>query len=337
MPIWLLLCELRFSPPAWRGPEMRCGTSRPSRLSWSPYGLPVSWQVMNVSDSPSIRPAPPLPLRHMDVSGTIPPPRSKSVPRPPPPFVLALRVPVISAGPTSPPLVAVLFAPLLPARPSIVGAILSCVSRLGGESRRMLSNSNNISAGSALSPKQKTRNRRARRWAKPKYWASRMRHAAVPRGPETTPALSHPAGGVMASSAPTSPASKQPKALSSVERTPGTFSQRVILGRIACTTSIKRRVRLPRSSRSDFRKPATLNAWQGVPAISKSTGIARSVKSGAVISPRFSNPGLRSAIREHGNGSISAHHFQSTQGIACSGARIPLHIVAPVIPGKYTP
>ncbi len=240
----------------------------------------------------------------------------------------------MSSGQINPPLVAKLFAPLLPARPSVVGATLCPASRLGGVSRRRLSNSNSISAGSALSPKQKIRNKRARRWAKPKYWASRMRHAAVPRGPETTPALSHPVGEWMASSAPTSPARKQPKALSSVERTPGTFSQTVNLGRSSCTTSMKRSVKLPRLSDSDLRSPATENAWQGVPAISKSTGAARFVKSAAVMSPRFRTPTWRSDIKEQGKDSISAHHFQSTQGIACSGARMPLHIVAPVKRGS---
>ena len=173
--------------------------------------------VTNVSLSTSILLCPP-PLRHRATTGSCPrlsPPLS--TPRP-----LLVRL-------------------------GAVGWVTPCpASRLGAISRRMLSNSSSISAGSVPSPKQKTTNKRARRWAKPKYWASRMRHAAVPRGPVATPALLHPAVGAMASSAPISPAKKQPKALSAVESIPGTFSHKTARGLTACTISTKRKVKFPR-------------------------------------------------------------------------------------------
>ena len=72
---------------------------------------------------------------------------------------------------------------------------------------------------------------RFRRWARPKCWASKIRHAAHRVGPSTTPAPVHPpSGSGMGAVRPTKPPKKAPKALSLVLRTPGTFSQRIHAG-----------------------------------------------------------------------------------------------------------
>lgn len=60
------------------------------------------------------------------------------------------------------------------------------------------------------------------------------------------------------------------------------------------------------------------------------------MKSAAITSPRF-GVSQCALMTEHGNGSISAHHFQPTHGIAASGARIPEKQVAPVIAPSALP
>ena len=169
-----------------------------------------------------------------------PPSQSKSVPRPPP---------------------AVL-------REGMVGATCR-VSLLGAVSRRTPSNSKRTAAGSKSALALATTNTRRRRWATPKYWASRTRHATALLGPSTKPAFAHrPPGGTSASSSPASAPRKHPNALSLVERTPGTFSQKMMDFRcssIASAISQKVRDKLPRASSSDWRRPATEKAWQGVP------------------------------------------------------------------------
>jgi hypothetical protein len=82
-----------------------------------------------------------------------------------------------------------------------------------------------------------------------------------------------------------------------VLRTPGTFSQKMMEGRcssIASAISQKVSERLPRSSSSERRKPATLNAWQGVPPhrMSGTSTAPERIRSGRrVMSPRFGTPG----------------------------------------------
>jgi len=172
---------------------------------------------------------------------------------------------------------------------------------LGAESRRRPSHSRRTEAGSNPARALATTNTRRRRWASPKYWASRTRQATVRWGPATTPALVHPvaANGSMAVSQPASAERKQPKALSAVLRTPGTFSQKTMAGSspradrtwsIAFAISQKVRDRLPRASSRDFRNPATENAWHGVPPQNRSgasTSPARIISGRRVISPRF--------------------------------------------------
>ena len=116
-------------------------------------------------------------------------------------------------------------------------------------------------------------------------------------------------------------------------RSPGTFSNSSQRGRIVLTSSTNRRERLPRAPSIPARWPATEKSWQGAPATRRSIGPywpVRSAKSSAFTSPRFGSSGRWPLITEHGKGSISAHHFQSTHGIAVSGAKIPLNIVDPV-------
>lgn len=220
-------------------------------------------------------------------------------------------------------------------------------SRPGAGCQRRLSTTGSSASAAAQSPAppRASTKTRFRRWARPKNWASKHRHAAQRRGPETTPASVHPRprGGSTAASRPTSPARKAPKALSPTLRTPGTFSQTTKAGgfpaarrrwSIASTILTKRRVRLPRSSSRDLRSPATEKAWQGRPATitsGRATAAARSTKSSAVISPRFAEPGKRCAWTALAKGSISACHAQSIQGAAHSGAPMPLHRVAPII------
>src|SRR5690606_31263670 len=107
----------------------------------------------------------------------------------------------------------------------------SRASRLGAESLRTPSHSKSTVAGSNPSRALATTNTRRRRCAKAKYWASRVRQAIARRGPYTAPAFAHlPPGARSGSSSPARPARKHPKALSLVERTPGTFSQKTIAG-----------------------------------------------------------------------------------------------------------
>lgn len=197
-----------------------------------------------------------------------------------------------------------LFVPPLSARSVRALATLCPVSLLGGESRRTPSYSRRTAAGSNPSRALATTKTRLRRWAKPKYWASRTRHATVLWGPCTTPASVHlPPGGTSGSSSPASPARKQPKALSLVESTPGTFSQKTMdaaipaLRRtesIASAISQKMSDRFPRASLRDRRRPATLNAWQGVPpqnTSGASTSPKRMRVGKVVMSPRFGTSG----------------------------------------------
>ena len=204
-----------------------------------------------------------------------PPSRSKSVPRPPPPVL----------------------------REGIVGATFP-VSLLGAVSRRTPSNSKRTAAGSKSALALATTNTRRRRWATPKYWASRTRHATALWGPNTQPAFVHfPPAGSSGNSSPASPAKKHPNALSLVLRTPGTFSQKTMQGwaprtdlvvSIALAISQKVKDRLPRASSKDLRSPATENAWHGVPPQNRSGASTSPLKmrSGKVVmSPRLGTSG----------------------------------------------
>ncbi len=194
----------------------------------------------------------------MLATGCNPPAHSKSVLNPPPLEVRAPRVPATS----------------FPA------------SLLGAESRRRPSHSKSTVAGSNPFRALATRNTRRRRWANPKYWASKVRQAIALWGPYTQPAFGHlPPGETSSTSSPARPARKHPNALVLSLRTPGTFSQTMMQGgfpalartwSIASASSIKRRVNWPRSSFKPARMPATLYAWHGVPPTSTS---------GASISP----------------------------------------------------
>lgn len=97
---------------------------------------------------------------------------------PPPPLFLAGNVGQMFPGLVPAPR-------LLPRLLSMVPAT-SCRAFLhGGVFRRRPSNSKRILRGSAPSLGHATRNTRLRRWANPKYWASRTRHAIDLRGPST--------------------------------------------------------------------------------------------------------------------------------------------------------
>ncbi len=189
-------------------------------------------------------------------------------------------------------------------REGMVGATFPA-SLLGAESRRTPSNSRRTAAGSNPSRALATTNTRLRRWARPKYWASKTRQATVLSGPATTPASVHPvaASGSMGVSHPASAEMKHPKALSRVERTPGTFSQKTMHSgspRVRRTSSIAFAIsqkvsdRFPRASSRDRRRPATLKAWQGVPpqnTSGASTSPNRMRAGSVVMSPRFGTSG----------------------------------------------
>src|SRR5579885_2836896 len=99
-------------------------------------------------------------------------------------------------------------------------------SWLGGESRRRPSDSKSTSTGSKSARALATTNTRLRRWATPKYWASKVRHATDLRVPYTQPACDHRCpGGCNALRSPAIAPRKHPKALPASLRTPGTFSQ----------------------------------------------------------------------------------------------------------------
>ena len=173
-------------------------------------------------------------------------------------------------------------------------------SLLGAISLRKPSNSKRISAGSNPSLALAITNTRFLRWASPKYWASRTRHATVLLCPNTTPAFVHRfPDGLSSLSPPASLARKQPKALSFVLRTPGTFSQKIMAGlsrllSIASAISQKVNVKFPLASSRDCLLPATLNAWHGVPpqSISGASISPFKIFSGNnVISPRFGTSG----------------------------------------------
>ena len=109
--------------------------------------------------------------------------------------------------------------------------VTSCPSpRRGAVSRRTPSRSKSTSVGSNPSRALATTNTRRRRWARPKYWASRTRHAIVLLGPYTQPASCHffP-GGCSSQSSPASAPRKHPKAFPLSLRTPGTFSRTMTL------------------------------------------------------------------------------------------------------------
>lgn len=212
--------------------------------------------------------------------------------------------------------------------------------RLGAESRRTPSDSKRTAAGSNPARALATTNTRRRRWAKPKCWASRIRHATARAGPSTRPASDHlRPGGWSSQPEPASFPRKQPKALSAVERTPGTFSQKTMAGcwpradrtvSIASASSQKVRERLPRASSSDRRRPATLNAWHGVPPHSRSGASISpaSTRSGSVtMLPRFCTSGWWCASTAEGNGSISLNQAacQPNGFHATDAASIPLH------------
>ena len=114
-----------------------------------------------------------------------------------------------------------------------------------------------------------------RRWAKPKYWASRHRQATALRGPRATPASVHRRLETRGRSDPARPARKHPKALSWELKMPGTFSQTTrgpSLPRWA--SKIVNCIRKPHESQGSgcrahrpapWRRPATENDWHGVP------------------------------------------------------------------------
>ncbi|KUR48091.1 hypothetical protein PST407_02350 [Pseudomonas syringae pv. tomato] len=195
-----------------------------------------------------------------------------SVPKPPPPEARAARVPVTS-----------------------------CPSpRRGAVSRRTPSRSKSTAMGSRSARALATRNTRRRRWARPKYWASRIRHAIVLLGPYTQPASFHRfPGGCSSQSSPASAPRKHPKALPLSERTPGTFSQTMMLSgwlrlvrtwSTASASSTYLMVRAPRGSSMPWRIPATLNAWHGVPPTRTSGASILPASTRApslVMSPRF--------------------------------------------------
>lgn len=98
------------------------------------------------------------------------------------------------------------------------------VSRLGAEFRRTPSDSNNTFEGSKF-PEPATTNTRRRRWATPKYWASRTRHAIEREGQNTAPAFVHfPPVGRSGTFSPASLPRRHPKALVRSDSRPGTFS-----------------------------------------------------------------------------------------------------------------
>ncbi|MCY1369154.1 hypothetical protein D9M69_561750 [compost metagenome] len=183
----------------------------------------------------------------------------------------------------------------------------SCPSpRRGGESRRTPSDSKSTAQGSNPARALATTNTRRRRWARPKYWASSTRHAAVRVGPYTQPASVHlPPAGWSASDSPTRAPRKQPNALPLSERTPGTFSQttmeagfpaRVLTRSAASASSTYLMVRAPRGSARPSRMPATLKAWQGVPPTRTSGAMmlpTSTCRASLVMSPRLGTSGQR--------------------------------------------
>lgn len=174
---------------------------------------------------------------------------------------------------------------------------------------------------------------RRRIWGTPKYWASRMRQAAVRAGPQQTPARGQhgttarerarrvqygespwgPGGGpgVTGKGDPMSPPRKHPNALSCVDRTPGTFSHSATRGSSASQIRMYSSARLPRSSSRLRRYPLTENDWHGVPPTmmsGRSISAARSMNVRAVMSPRLGTSGCRYASTRHGNAPISEYH-----------------------------
>ena len=148
----------------------------------------------------------------------------------------------------------------------------------GSKCPRTPARSKSISAASMLPVPATTKTRR-RRWGTPKYCASRMRQATRRRS-DTTPASVHlPPAGCNAPSDPQSAPRRHPKALSWVLRTPGTFSHTATAGdlpprRRTTSTASKiltnSKVKFPRASSRLPRRPATENAWHGVPPTSTS-------------------------------------------------------------------
>ena len=184
------------------------GTPRPVPSSLASWPSP---RRVWVTKCPAVGSLPPLrrlggvALMVFASSGIKAPSHSASVPSPPPPLVRAL----------------------------IVGATPSPAPRLGAGCQRLLSmiGSSASAAAHLPAPPLASTKTRFRRWARPKCWASRTRHAATRVGPSTTPALGHPSSGSsMGSSRPHRPPRKAPKALSLVLKTPGTFSQRIQAG-----------------------------------------------------------------------------------------------------------
>ena len=199
--------------------------------------------------------------------------------------------------------------------------------------------SKSISAG-RIALALATAKMRRRRWGTPKNWASRTRQAISRVGPSTAPAFVHffPAGSSGRFS-PASPPKKQPKALSLVLSTPGTFSQtrmhggcpfRARIKSIASNILIKTKVKLPRSSSKLPRNPATEKAWQGVPP-TKTSGASTLplsiLPTSCVISPWLGTCGQWWARTADGNGSISANQAgcQPKGSHATDAASMPLH------------
>ena len=212
--------------------------------------------------------------------------------------------------------------------------------RRGAESRRTPSNSKRTRAGSNPFLELATTNTRRRRWAKPKNWASMVRHATARRGPYTQPASVHlPPAGCSSQPEPVSAPKKQPNALSLEEKIPGTFSHTTMhpsfpaadrTSSIASAISTKVMVRFPRVSASPSRRPATLNAWQGVPPVNSSgadTSPERMRPGSAVMSPRFGACLIRCSRTADANGSISESHAarHPSGAQATDAASMPLH------------
>ena len=128
---------------------------------------------------------------------------------------------------------------------------------------------------------------------RPKYLASRTRHATFLVFPRTSPALGHlPPFTVRTLANPAREEIKQPNAFVLSVKTPSTFSQKTlhlfcpVARRTASLDSIistNFNVRFPRSSFNPFCHPAREKAWQGVPP---------QIKSGADILPCLKSPAV---------------------------------------------
>ena len=159
-----------------------------------------------------------------------------------------------------------------------------CVQR-GEGCRSQPSHSRRTSAARSDS-RLATRNTLRRRWATPKYRASRVRHE--------TP---YPSCSISLRSLPKSAPLLELKS-------PGTFSSTSHRGRRCSTRSRKVKARLDRLPANPARLPATLRSWQGNPPDQMSAS-GMSFAFTSVMLPRFGALGNRSARTVLAYGSIS--------------------------------